>query len=127
MKPIDLPNLFFKKKKNYGAFHDALLRVGCFSREMGDVMTLTMDKLCAAHDMSCIHIEHWHDLVQADARTIRNIMKVDANGKPVYKSTSYDLLNYLSLCLQFVDDSYAEYVDAWCYCRVMCIDDTEEE
>lgn len=127
MKPIYLPKPFFKDDRGYIEFHEALLRLGCFSREIGDVMTLTMDKLCEKHDMSNIHIEHWHNLVDADSRTIRNILKVGKDGKPVYRSTNYDLLNYMSLCLQFVDDRYAEFVDAWCYCRVMCLDENEEE
>jgi hypothetical protein len=122
-----LPNSFFKEERDYLAFHDALLRVGCFSREMGDVMTLTMDKLCKQQDMSKIHIDHWDSLVDPDSRIIRNILRVGKDGKPVSRSTSYDLLNYLSLCLQFVDDRYAEHVDAWCFCKVMCVDDDDEE
>ena len=122
-----LPKPFFKIEKNYFVFHGALLRVGCSSREMADVMTLVMDKLCEKHDMHHIHIEHWHNLVDEGSRTIRNIKKVDANGEPIHRCRNYDLLNYLSLCLQFMDERYAEYVDAWCYCRVMCIDEIEEE
>lgn len=124
--PKVLTNRFLKNPMHYIEIHSALNRLDCSSREIPDFMTLTMSEIGSKHDLRCIHIPHWHHLgCDDDAKTIRNIMRSNTAGLPASQSRQLDLLNYMSMCLQHVDQLYAEYVQKWSHSEIMCLNEED--
>ena len=37
-----------------------------------------------------------------------------------------DFLRYVDLCAQYLDESYRQYVAAWCFSQIFDEDETEE-
>ena len=112
-----LPKFHFKEfDTNYCELHGALMRQSSkySSREMVELMTATMAKLYDPTTMGCLYIPYWEEISDEDGRTLRNILKIDDSGLPTSQSREYDLLQYLSMCLQHLDKAYAEFVDNWC-------------
>lgn len=125
---IFLPNYFFKDRDNYCVLQGSLCRVDRSVQGLPDILTSAMSQLHDRNTMVCIHIPHWHQITDDDGRTLRNILKVDpVTGEPEQQSRSYDLLQYISMCLQFLDDEYALHVQQWCHKQVMCIDEPEDD
>ncbi|MCY7297381.1 hypothetical protein [Alteromonas sp. a30] len=122
-----VPNVFFKNNGGYCALHKSLNALGYSSRELADVLTKAMSELCSKVDIQCVHIPHWHQVTDDDARTLRNILKTDSNGKPKSQSREYDLLQYLSMCMQYLDQDYAAYVSEWCRRQELCLDELQED
>ena len=118
---------FFKPKSNYSVLQESLSQLDCSSREIPDLMTETMSELYPKAGLSNVHISHWHHIMDDDARTLRNILKIDkATGEPKHHCREHDLLQYLSLCMQFLNSEYAQYVQNWCKRQVLCLDDPDE-
>ena len=118
---------FFKDEENYNVLHKSIRGLEFNSRELPDILTATMSKLYDKKTMGCIHIPHWHQITDEDARTLRNILQVDETGEnPKSQSREYDLLQYISMCLQYLDKEYSEYVHDWCSRQEMCLDDEED-
>ena len=126
--PKYLPVGFFKDELNYNAFHNALCGLGLASRALPDLFTQTMANLYDRKVMTCLHIPHWHQIVDDDARTLRCVLQKDETGaRPKRKSRDFDLLQYLSICLQSLDEDYARYVGEWCKRKEACLDDIEND
>lgn len=117
---LSLPNYFFNDEGRYAVFHGVLIRQTArySGRELPDFFGYTMSRLYKAEAMSCLHIPHWHQMTDEEGRTMRSIL-----NSPVRRSHKYDLYRYLSLCLQYLDPAYNDFVNNWCERQVMCLDD----
>ncbi len=124
-----LPNKYLKNKNNYSYLQAALTRVNSSSRELPDVMTMAMLKLCEKQNITdCVHIPYWHQITDEDSRTLRNMLKMNAAGDaPKSQCRDHDLLQYLSMCLQFLDVQYEEYVKKWCLRQEQCLDEEKDD
>lgn len=105
---------FLNDRLCYSYLHAALLRQGCSSREIPELMTQTMARIHRPETMGCVFVLDWDQMTDDDSRTIRNMLRTNDDGTPKSYIREYDLLQYLSLCLQHLDDIYAAFVQAWC-------------
>lgn len=120
-----LPFLFFRQSENYNAFHRALTeqsRKAESGRGLPNYYTKIMARLYKSKSMSCVHFLHWHQMSDEEGRTIRNIL-----NNPKGRSNSTDLLQFLSVCLQDLDEEYATYVANWCHRQETCHDEVDED
>ena len=126
--PKALPKMFFRADVNYCMLQTAMRRLKCTGRELPDVLINTMSECRGTELVKYVHICHWHQLTDFEGRTVRDMLKMNKAGDaPKQRVRNYDLLQYLSLCMQVIDEEYAEYVQNWSYRQVMCLDDIEEE
>ncbi|MFK4751155.1 hypothetical protein [Oceanobacter antarcticus] len=109
-----LPMNFFKDRHCYSYLHASLLRQECSSREIPELMTQTMARIHRPETMGCVFVLDWDQMTDDDSRTIRNMLRTNDDGTPKSFIREYDLLQYLSLCLQHLDDIYAAFVKDWC-------------
>ena len=105
---------FLNDRLCYSYLHAALLRQGGSSREIPELMTQTMARIHRPETMGCVFVLDWDQMTDDDSRTIRNMLRTNDDGTPKSYIREYDLLQYLSLCLQHLDDIYAAFVQAWC-------------
>lgn len=112
---------FFKNPVNFEVFKAALAREcnrAPSRRELPNHFTKIMLEVCRDNKMDYIHIPHWHVLTDNEGKGVATLM-----ASPNKKPDNYDLLRYLSMCLQFVDKQYARCVDEWCHRQDFCLDD----
>ena len=123
-----LPDSYFKDRANRAEFIRSLKRnFPISSRELPDELTVSMSELMATEIRPEMHWEHWHQMCpQDDERSLRNLLKVDLQGRPVYQSQMYDVMRYADTILQNEDLDYRQHVVSWCLGRIYCADDQDE-
>jgi len=128
MSEIALPYKFFNEEDSYNTLQTAMRRIECKGRELPDILINTMSEYRGTALVEHVHICHWHQITDFEGRTVRDMLKMnEAGDAPKQRVRNYDLLQYLSLCMQAIDEEYAEYVQNWSYRQVMCLDEIEED
>ena len=117
---------FFKDRLSYSYLHAALLRQECSSREIPELMTQTMARIHRPETLSCVFVLDWDQMTDGDSRTLRNMLRTNDDGTPKAYVREYDLLQYISLCLQHLDDIYAAFVMKWCETQLNANIDEED-
>ncbi len=119
-----LPDYYYKDPENYLAFWLALIQIEVSSRILPDALTQCMSLIYHKARLNCFFIGHWHQLTNndEDQRSMRNILQADVSGhQPKRQTRNYDLLRYIDICLQHLNENYAQFVASWCQNQELCL------
>lgn len=121
-------NQMWNEKEPCNALEVSLKKFDFRRHEGPERLTHIMDELRKTGVQNFVHIPHWHQVTDFEGMTVYNMLRdgrVDINIRNKLKRL--DLLQLLSLCMQFVDSGYSAYVQALCERKTLCLDEEEDD
>jgi hypothetical protein len=122
-----LPTSFFKALQHYTELLAALTRlIGVDGQRLTDTTFVDiMTRYYHEETMSCLLIPKWDDIA-GNNKAIPRLLKTNKAGN-IKICTDYDFLQYMSICLQFIDDDYSNYVKDYCFLQDNCVGEFEDD